>query len=103
MTTQIRIDILRGASNVTKDDRERAEAAALRVLGAFEWRIGEPMEVDPAEAYAAYQRHVSDDEYNRSPRDTILIAAWEAAEKAAGRALTEGWYNPDGASCAIAV
>jgi hypothetical protein len=94
MTTQIRIDILHGAASVTDDDRERAEAAALKVLDA--------LQIDAAEAYEAYKHHTSDEDYNRSPRDTILIAAWEAAEKAADLALTDGWYNPNGAACTIA-
>jgi hypothetical protein len=102
MTTQIRIDILHGAASVTDDDRERAEAAALKVLDAFEWRSGQPTQIDAAEAYEAYKRHTSDEDYNRSPRDTILIAAWEAAEKAADLALTDGWYNPNAAACTIA-
>jgi hypothetical protein len=94
MTTQIRIDILHGAGSVTDDDRKRAKAAALKVLNA--------LQIDAAEAYEAYKRHTSDEDYNRSPRDTILIEAWEAAENAADHALTEQWYDPNGAACTIA-
>lgn len=78
------------------EDVERALAAARGVFAAFEWRKGDPMEIDPAEAHAAYARHISDEEYMRSPRETVLIAAWEAAQSAADVALTEGWHDPDG-------
>jgi hypothetical protein len=97
----ISINVLDGASSVTPADRSRAKAAAIKALSAFEWRKGEPMQINPAEAYAAYQRHMSDEDYNRSSRETILIAAWEAAEKAADLALTDVWHNPDGAHCSI--
>lgn len=103
MTTQINIDIMHGSASVEDTDRERAEAAALEALEAFEWRAGEPLRIDPAEAYAAFVRHMSAEDYNRTPRDTILIAAWEAAERAANAALTQGWYNPTGAICALSV
>jgi len=101
MTTQISVQVSQGNASVTDEDRERAEAAALKVLGAFEWRKGQQMQIEAEEAYAAYQRHMSDEDYLRSPRDTILIAAWEAAQHAADIALTEGWYNPNGAHCEI--
>lgn len=103
MNTQITINVLHGSASVQEDDRERAKAAALAVLSAYEWRAGQPQVIDPAEAYAAYMRHMIDDDYICSPRDTILIAAWRAAEGAADRALTAGWHNPDGGACSIAV
>lgn len=101
MTTHICINILHGAAAVEDDDRLRAEAAAYKVLEAFEWRAGQPLQIDPGEAHRAHQRHVNDEEYYRSAWDMILIAAWEAAETAANLALTEGWHNPNGAACAI--
>lgn len=86
-----------------EQDERRAVSAAEAVFAAFEWRKGQPMEIDPAEAEAAYQRHMSEEEYLRSPRETILIAAWEAAQNAADRALTDGWHDPNGAGCVIRV
>lgn len=86
-----------------EDDERRASAAAEAVLNAFEWRKGDPMKIDYGEAEAAYARHVSEEEYVRSPRETIMIAAWEAAQSAADIALTEGWHDPNGASCTIRV
>jgi hypothetical protein len=89
MTTQISINILHGSASVTDEDRERAEAAALKVLGA----------VEPGAAYAEYQRQFEalDDENGM----TGLAALWIAATKAADLALTEGWHNPNGAACSL--
>lgn len=90
MTSHIRIDILHGSASVTDEDRERAEAAALKVLGS----------VEPATAYAEFQRQFEIlDDYQGM---TGLAALWVSAEKAADLALTLGWYSPDGASCSIA-
>lgn len=97
----IQIDILYGISCVENDDKERAKAAASKILEAFEWLEGHPIKIDPQEAYTAYKRYMSDEEYLCTPQETILIAAWEAAENAADKALTEGWYNPNGANCSI--
>lgn len=88
---------------IDETDRDRAIAAAERALAAFEWRKGEPQEIDVAEAYAAYRRHMSDEEYNRSPRETMLIAAWEKADSDANIELTKGWHDPNGASVEMAV
>lgn len=100
--TSIRVDWTHGRpANGADNDETRAIAAAEQVLNAFEWRKGDPMTVDPIEAQAAYERHISEEEYNRSPRDTILIAAWEAAQSAADVALTDGWHDPNGAGCTI--
>jgi hypothetical protein len=99
--TKIQLEFSHGAQFASDNDRQRAIDAAKAVLDAFEWRKGDPMQIDYSEAQAAYNRHVSDEEYNRSPRDTIMIAAWERAQSAADSALTEGWHDPDGASCTI--
>ena len=90
MTTQIRIDIMHGLSSVGEEDRDRAEAAALEVLG----------NVDPSAAYAEYQRQWE----ILDSRDgmTGLAALWVQASDAADLALTQGWHNPDGAHCEIA-
>lgn len=89
-----------GAENPEQDEM-RAIAAAEQILSAFEWRKGGPEQIDHLEAQAAYDRHMGEEEYLRSPRETTLIAAWEAAQRAADLALTEGWDKPGGASCTI--
>ena len=92
MTTQISINITHGSPSVTSEDKERAEAAALKVLG----------DIDSSAAYAEYVRQVSADEYS-GYADSLTgdAAAWAKAQQAADRALTDGWYNPDGAACEI--
>jgi len=99
--TMLTIETMNGKAS--KEDIERALAAAAAVLAAFEWKKGDPMKIDPGEAYAAYSRHISDEEYLRSPRDTILIAAWEAAQSAGDIALTEGWHDPNGDAMFLSV
>ena len=102
MTQFIGIDWVFGRpSNGADQEEERAIRAAEAVLDAFCWRAGQPEPIDYIDAEAAYARHMSDEVYNRSERDTKLIAAWEAAEKAANLALTDGWHNPNGAGCSI--
>lgn len=100
--TKIAIDWTHGRPNKGADEDEaRAVAAAEGVLSAFQWRQGDPMQIDAIEAQEAFARHISDEDYNRTPRETILIAAWEAAQSAADIALTAGWREPNGASCTI--
>lgn len=89
MTTQINIEISHGAQYVTADDKDRAEAAALVVLG----------NVTPETAYAAYLDYF--EETDGVQPATGLAALWEKAQAAADIALTEGWYNPAGATCYI--
>ncbi len=91
MTSQIRIDILHGSSSVTDEDRERAEAAALAVLGG----------ANPALAYDEYQRQFAALDGIEGMTGAALL--WDMAETAANIALTEGWHNPNGAACAISV
>jgi hypothetical protein len=99
--TRISIDVVTGSEFASATDVDRARSAAEAVLDGFEWRQGDPQQIDPAEAEAAYTRHTSDEDYLRSPRETVLIAAWSAARAAADAALTEGWRDVDGASCEI--
>ena len=89
--TKISIDIIAGSASVQPEDRERAEAAALRVLG----------DADPAEAYDEYQRQFA--VLDGIEGMTGLAALWERAEAAANIALTEGWHNPNGGACTIYV
>ena len=89
MTTQISINIATGIGSVTDKDRQRAETAALAVLG----------EIDPASAYAEFKRQWADlDSYDGM---TGLAALWGDADRAADVALTDEWHNPQGASCSI--
>ena len=98
------INILHGGSNVETDDRERAEAAALAVLKAAG--------TTDAEAYAEFLRQWSwleTDEAIEAGKCqchgdlTGLAAIWAEAEAAADLALTDGWGNPEGASCSISL
>lgn len=82
-------------------DESRAQAAAEKVLDEGQGWPNLIGRVDYLEAMAAYDRHMSDEEYYRSTRDTALISIWEAAEAAANLVLTEGWYSPAGAHCVI--
>lgn len=87
--SQISLTITHGLSSVRDDDRERATAAALAVLG----------DTDPATAYAEYQRQWI--EIDSHDGMTGLAARWVAAQEAADLALTQGWHNPAGAGCEI--
>ncbi len=89
MTSRISINILHGSASVTDEDRERAKAAALAVLG----------DVDPAAAYAEFQRQF--ELLDGIEGMTGLAALWERADSAANVALTDGWHNPDGGACSI--
>lgn len=89
MTTQISINILHGSASVTNEDRERAETAALKVLGS----------VEPVAAYAEYQRQWLS--LDTEDGMTGLAALWIEATKAADIALTDDWHNPNGAACSI--
>ncbi len=100
MTAQISINIIHG--RVGEDDKDRAEAAALAVIK----RAGTTVQ----DAFAEFVRQwdwlaTEEAEEQGKAQDyddlTGLAAIWIEAEKAADRALTEGWHNPDGASCSI--
>lgn len=89
MTTKINITVVLGNYCVRDEDKDRAETAAFAVLG----------NVDPAVAYAEYQRQFG--ELDGVDGMTGLAALWEKAESAANVALTEGWHNPNGGACTI--
>lgn len=89
--TSIGIDVVYGARSVDDEDRDRARAAAARVLNHAGLRA--------ADAYAEYQRQW--DEHQGPDLLTGVAAVWHKAEIAADVALTEGWITPDGASCTI--
>lgn len=89
MTTQIYIGITHGTASVTDDDKDRAEAAALAVLG----------DRNPKTVYAEYMRQWKHlDSHDGMTGDAML---WIKAQEAADLALTEGWHNPSGAGCEI--
>jgi hypothetical protein len=85
----ISVNILWGRAD--DEDKDRAAAAAVAVLDAAGVAI--------ADAFAEFQRQWA----TLDSRDgmTGLAALWAEAEDAADRALTQGWANPDGASCGI--
>lgn len=81
-----------GRPNTGADqDEARASAAAEKVL--------DDAGVDYAEAEAEYQRQWL--EFDDEAPMTGLALIWIKARQAADLALTEGWYNTDGASCSI--
>ena len=96
------INILYGLANVDDDDRHRAMDAAYAVLKAAG--------TTDKEAYAEFVhqwRWLETDEAIKTGKCqdydelTGLAAVWGEAERAADIALTEGWADPDGASCGI--
>ena len=91
MNMKIRIEITHGNSSVQEDDLDRAEAAALEVLGNR----------DIEAVYREFQRQWElFDNYYETTGDAAL---WVEAEKASNVALTEGWHNPNGAGCGISL
>lgn len=88
----IAIEWTRGRPNTGADqDEARASAAAEKVLDAAG--------VNYAEAEAEYRRQWL--EFDDEAPMSGLALTWIEAGLAANLALTEGWYNPDGASCSI--
>lgn len=98
----ITIEITFGVSEVGEDDRERARAAALKVLDAAR--------IEPSVAYTEFKRqwaYLETDEAidaglaQDHTHMTGLAALWVRAEEAASVALTEGWARPGEAGCGI--
>lgn len=75
------------------EDERNAQAAAELIF--------DESGVDYLEAQEAYDRIMRGNDYTSSPRETALIAIWEAAMTSANVALTEGWYSPNGGACTI--
>ena len=73
------------------EDEARASAAAECVLGAAG--------VDYTDAEDEYRRQLM--EFQSEAAMTGLALSWVDARNAAVIALTDGWYNPEGASCSI--
>ena len=85
----LKIDIVEGNSEVTSDDLQRAEDAALTVLTGR----------DIDSVYAEFKRQWEKfDDYFLLTGDARL---WVDAERAANAALTEGWANPGNALCGL--
>lgn len=76
------------------EDERRAAHVAEAILDA--------LNVDYQAAQAAYdaQMDVDHDPDENDPQ-TALARVWSQAQSAANVALTEGWYNPNGAYCTI--
>ncbi|MEM6670545.1 MAG: hypothetical protein AAF661_15145 [Pseudomonadota bacterium] len=74
-----------------EEDEARAEAAAAAVLDA----TGKPYQTIHAEFSRQWE------EAQDYEGLTGLAQTWVSAEKAADLALTEGWHNPNGASCSL--
>lgn len=90
-TFQIDIELTRGNADVKQDDISRAEHAAHDYFTA--------RGIDGCEAQAEYQRQWR--ALDSHDGMTGLALDFLAASDAACRALTDGWHNPDGASCTI--
>lgn len=87
----IGIEIVYGARSVDEDDRDRARQAAADSLNAAGVRA--------EDAFAAYKDQW--EEFDDEDQMHGLALAWIAARSAADIALTEGWADPNGASCSI--
>jgi hypothetical protein len=87
----ISLEVTHGSRSVDETDRDRAKRAAAEVCN----RAG----VIAADAAAEYRRQW--EEYDDEAPMTGLALVWIEARQAADVALTEGWANPEGASCAI--
>jgi hypothetical protein len=91
----ISVNILYGVAFVSQADKWRAEAAAQAVFDA----AGVTDEVAHA-AFRAWWESTDNQDYAAVPADARI---WIDGERAADRALTEGWANPDGAACALSM
>jgi hypothetical protein len=90
------VNMLHGRAD--EDDKDRAAEAAVTVLDAAGVTI--------ADAYAEFCRQWAALDEDGGPGAsydhlTGLAAIWVEAERAADRALTQGWADPNGASCGI--
>lgn len=96
------IQITHGVSFVTDDDRYRAQDAASAVFArhgvteaaAWEEFVRQWAWLESPEAEAAGKSQ----DYADLAGQALV---WIEAENAADVALTEGWADPDGASCSI--
>ena len=95
MTTQIHIEVTYGNRHVRESDLNRAEAAALQYLADH----GET----PLSAHTEFQRQWTALEDSCQDYSYLTGAAlvWVDAGSAADVTLTDGWHDPDGASCCI--
>lgn len=90
-TFHIDIELTSGNAYVEPDDISRAEHAAHDYFTS--------RGIDGCEAQAEYQRQWQ--ALDSHDGMTGLALDFIAASDAAGRALTDGWHKPDGASCTI--
>ena len=97
----ISLNIIYGAASVTDEDRERAIAAAYFVLDQHGITVP-----DAAGEFRAQWQYLGDEnaiDVRVQDYEHLTGAAkiWVEAEAAADRALTLGWHDPSGASCAL--
>jgi len=88
-TTAIAIEMTSGRAD--EDDMERARGAAAACLNEHG--------ILARHAFSEYQRQWAG--YDDEDRMTGLALIWIDARNAADLALTEGWADPNGASCTI--
>jgi hypothetical protein len=89
--SQIAVEMIDGARFAGDDDRERAATAAAAYLN----RAG----IKAALACADYQQQWEEYDDEGAMHGPALL--WIEARQAADIALTEGWADPNGASCSI--
>lgn len=90
--TSIAIDWIYGRPAVNpQEDEDRAAVAAEKVL--------DDAGVDYESAQKEYERQWN--EFDDEAPMTGLALVWIKAREAAESALTDGWSNPEGASCSI--
>jgi len=91
MSKDFSLSIVSGGQFANNEDRRRAKDAAAAVFASAN--------ALPLEAGAEYLQQLDAD----IARDdmTGLARVWLDAEQAADLALTEGWADPDGASCVL--
>lgn len=85
------IEIVTGSAFVETEDKFRAQVAAEEFLA----KAGIP------EKAAEYEYQRQWEEFDVEDPMTGLALAWIEARRAADVALTQGWGDPDGASCEI--
>lgn len=91
MNSRFDIGLSTNGRGVTEEDRDRARDAAVAVLVAAG--------VEAAYAYEDYLTQM--EQYGEHEGMTGPAAVWVEAERAADRALTQGWADPQGAYCSI--
>ena len=90
---QFYIEMLHGRAD--DEDKERAFDAAMKILDTL------PDDVTVKDALVEMMKQ-SEEGATREEEYTGIAAIVLRADMEANLALTEGWHNPNGASCAVA-